>query len=77
MGTFFNEMWQFLKEILLFGIDAFMVAASREVARRFWVRLSGRGGTIAALEEPRDASRRYTASSSSQSALPFLDEYRD
>jgi hypothetical protein len=76
MGTFFTNMWKFLKEIVLFGIDAFMVAAAREVARRFWVRLSGRGGAIAALEEPKDTSRRYAASSG-QSALPFLDEYRD
>jgi hypothetical protein len=80
METFFNHVIKFLKEIVLFGVDAFMVAMSREVARRFWVRLSGRGGTIAALEAPKQESKNTGYSygnggQSRQSRMDFLDEY--
>lgn len=71
---------RFLKEILLFGLDAFMVAASREIARRFWVRLEGRGGAIAAIAAPQQQQQQQTSFqrvSSSSSHMSFLDEYRD
>ena len=73
MKAFLLSMWAFVKEIFMFGVDAFMVAASREVAKRFWTRLSGRGGAIAALDEVKTAQK----STSTQASLPFLDEYRD
>ncbi len=82
MRTFIDRLIVFMREIILFGLDAFMVAASREVARRFWERLSGRGGAIAAISEEnasdRGSSVVYSSSySSRQRELPFLDEYRD
>lgn len=78
MRTYWTQLWNFLKEIILFGLDAFMVSAAREIARRFWIRLSNRGGTIAALEEPKEYNPRSVYSSGfEQSRLPFLDEYRD
>lgn len=76
--SFWMQLWQFIKEIFLFGIDAFMVSASREIARRFWVRLSNRGGAIAALESNKSEPEKPTAPPMpNQSRLPFLDEYRD
>lgn len=79
MASFWLTLRQFIKEIILFGLDAFMVSAAREVARRFWVRLSERGGAIAALDDPRTSAPNKTVyvGSGGQSRLPFLDEYRD
>jgi hypothetical protein len=76
MMTIWQQFFVFLKEILLFGIDAFMVSATREITRRFLVRLTNRGGLI---EEPKQVEQRSSVRSmaSGQSALPFLDEYRD
>jgi len=82
MRTFIDRLILFMREIVLFGMDAFMVAASREVARRFWERLSGRGGAIAAISEESASEGRKsvvysTSTSGGQRELPFLDEYRD
>ena len=78
MARLWLNFFRFLKEILLFGVDAFIVSASREIARRFWVRLSGRGGVIGELDAPkkREENSIYVASGG-QSRMPFLDEYRD
>ena len=77
MARVWDNFLLFLKEILLFGVDAFMVAASREVSRRFWVRLSGRGGTIGELESPQKDDRSIYVAPGRQSRMPFLDEYRE
>jgi len=81
MNTFIDRLIIFLREIVLFGMDAFMVAASREVARRFWERLSSRGGAIAAISEGAIGGKTSVVYSESQPnrqrELPFLDEYRD
>jgi hypothetical protein len=80
MKDFLQNVWGFLKEIFMFGVDAFMVAAAREVGKRFWRRLKAKGGAIAALDEPKhDGGGMYSSmsSSGSQSRLPFLEEYRD
>lgn len=79
MANFFRLLVQFLKDILLFGLDAFMIAASREIARRFWVRLEARGGAIAAIDAPKQQQQssfqRVPSYGSSQGS--FLEEYQD
>lgn len=80
MRTFWINFVQFFREIILFGLDAFVVAASKEVTKRFWIRLTSRGGSIAVEGATEDRSRYLSSSSSSASRqrdLPFLDEYRD
>jgi hypothetical protein len=74
----------FMAEIVMFGIEAFVVVAAREVARRFWQRLASRGA--AGLLNPSEIESTIThpqenrvvhMSGGSQARLPFLDEYVD
>jgi hypothetical protein len=73
---FLVRVWEFIKEIIMFGIDAFMIAAAREIGKRFMHRLKQKGGAIAQLEEPKHQVP-VTVRSGIQGGLPFLDEYRD
>ena len=78
MKTFIERLVEFMREIILFGMDAFMVAAAREVAKRFWTRLSERGGAIASLEEGEQRRPFISAhSGGGGNQMSFLDEYRD
>jgi hypothetical protein len=75
-------MVQFFKEILMFGVEAFVVVASREVARRFWQRLASRGAAALLEAGPEgpigtEQKEKVVSASSGQARLPFLDEYRD
>lgn len=74
---FLRKAWQFLKEIFMFGVDAFMIAAAREIGKRFWERLREKGGAIGQIEEPVQKQIPIHATSGGQRSLPFLDEYRD
>lgn len=75
---FLNRVWQFLKEIFMFGIDAFMIAAAREIGKRFWARLREKGGAIGQLEDQNQQKQiPVHVGSSERRTLPFLDEYRD
>ncbi len=78
MREFLKRVWQFLKEIFMFGIDAFMIAAAREIGKRFWARLREKGGAVGQFEE-QNQQRQMPAhvGSSGNRTLPFLDEYRD
>lgn len=75
---FLIKVWEFIKEIFIFGIDAFMIAAAREIGKRFWIRLKAKGGAIGQLEDTKQPQQipAYTGNSG-QRRLPFLDEYRD
>ena len=84
--TFLQKLRQFIKEILMFGVEAFIVVAAREVARRFWQRLASRGAAAlleASPEAPLGTQQNQQQQSkpvyvaSGQSRLPFLDEYKD
>lgn len=73
---FLIRVWEFIKEIFMFGIDAFMIAAAREIGKRFMTRLREKGGAITATEEVKQIPVHATGSAG-QRSLPFLDEYRD
>jgi hypothetical protein len=81
--TLWQRLRQFLWEIMMFGAEAFVVVAAREIARRFWQRLASRGA--AALLDPAQnesmghmqKDNKTIQISSSQTRLPFLEEYRD
>lgn len=83
MITFWQKLRQFLLEIMMFGVEAFVVVAAREVARRFWQRLASRGA--AGLLDPvqndsidnRQRENKTVYMGGSQSKLPFLEEYLD
>lgn len=75
MREFLRIVWNFLKEVVMFGVDAFFVAAAREIGKRFMHRLKARGGDIAAFEASRTGQ--LAARSPAQTNMSFLDEYRD
>lgn len=78
INEFLRRLWEFVKEIIAFGLDAFMIAAAREIGKRFAHRLKSRGGDTGGLEAPDNRKQIpvYSGSSGSRT-LPFLDEYRD
>lgn len=79
LREFLIRVWEFIKEIFMFGVDAFMIAAAREIGKRFMLRLKEKGGAIAQLEDQKQQAKVpvYSTGSGTQRGLPFLDEYRD
>ncbi len=79
VGTFWRKLIIFMKEIISFGLDAFVLVAAKEVAKRFYARLKEKGALVAGVtsDEERPAQITPGQPSPGQAKLPFLDEYRD
>lgn len=77
LNEFLKKVWEFVKEIVMFGIDAFMIAAAREIGKRFADRLRAKGGSTGAFEGQVEKKQIPVYSGNTGSRLPFLDEYRD
>lgn len=77
--TFWEKLFIFIREIVSFGLDAFVLVAAREVAKRFWKRLAEKGGAIAGIETTGQPVQLVANSGGGapQTKLPFLDEYKD
>ena len=74
--SLWNRFCTFVREIIMFCLDALVLVSAREIAKRFYKRLSDRGGVVAGVDGAPEAAQ-ITAGSGSQKQLSFLDEYKD